>query len=350
MLFKQVNFYLNKDLGFESKRIFFSEINFKENLPFETIKSRMLQHPEIEDISVSSTIPFLGNIEGFVSWEGGQEDEKVMISRNYVNDGFIPVYHLNMVYGRNFSKEYPSDKKCCIVNETAVKMFGWDDPVGKQIKLYENSYPVIGVVKDFHPFSLQQTIPTYVMLLNNDTLSGHQILTFRFASGKEQRARQLAAQELADITPNTPFAFHSFSEVFFLDGAIGFWQALKKIFLFFAIVTLVISSVGLFGLVLYTTKRRIKEIGIRKVLGSSMGMIYRQLTFEILGMLVFAVLIASPAAFYTYDALPGAYKETLSALEFLYSIGILLIIAIITISYHVLKVALSNPVEALRYE
>jgi putative ABC transport system permease protein len=137
---------------------------------------------------------------------------------------------------------------------------------------------------------------------------------------------------------------------FYLDEAIPFWQSMKRMFMFFSVVTLLISTIGLFGLILFTIKRRTKEIGVRKVLGSSVASVYWQLSTEVVGMLGFAILVGCPAAIYIYKTMPGAYKEPLSATDFLVSIVLVAIIAFITISYHVLKIAVSNPVEALRYE
>jgi len=349
ILFNHVNFILNKDLGFDNKNILYTEINPRDKMEFETVKTRILQHPEIADMSFSSTIPFIGNIGGYVTWEGAAQDEKEMISRNYVNYDFIPTYNLKMAYGRNFSKEYPADNKACIINETALKVFGWSDPVGKQIFLEGKPFPVIGVVKDFHPYSVHNPIPTYIMFLNNNVISGSTLLSVRF-NGDIQKARSVISSELQNIFPNDPFEFKDFSVAFYLDDAIPFWQSMKRMFIFFAVVTLVISTIGLFGLILFTVKRRTKEIGVRKVLGSSVGSIYWQLSTEVVGMLGFAILVGCPAAVYIYKTMPGAYKEPLSITAFFVSIALVAVIALLTISFHVIKIAMSNPVEALRYE
>ncbi len=349
ILFNHVNFILNKDLGFDSKNILYTEINPRDNMSFETVKTSILQHPEIADISFSSTIPFIGNIGGFVSWEGASPDEKEMVSRNYVNYDFIPTYNMEMAYGRNFSKEYPADDKACIINETALKVFGWSDPIGKHITMNGESFPVIGVVKDFHPFSVHNPIPTYVMFLNSNIISGSTLLSVRF-NGDEQKAKVLVTSELENIFPNDPFEFKDFSVAFYLDDAIPFWQSMKRMFLFFSLITLLISTIGLFGLILFTIKRKTKEIGVRKVLGSSVGAVYWQLSTEVIGMLGFAIFVGCPGAIYIYKTMPGAYKEPLSVTEFVAAIVLVAIIAFATISYHVLKVAVGNPVEALRYE
>ena len=350
ILFNHVNFILNKDLGFDSKNILYTEINVHDTTRFETIRTRILSHPEISDVTFSSTIPFIGNIGGYVSWEGAAPDEKEMISRNYVNYDFIPTYNLKMVQGRNFSKDYPADNQACIINETAMRVFGWTEAVGKQISLYGKKYPVIGVVKDFHPYSVHNPIPTYIMFLNNNIISGSSLISVRYAPGNDQNAKAIVSRELESLLPSDPFEFKDFGVAFYLDMAIGFWQTMKRMFIFFTIVTLVISSIGLFGLILFTVKRRTKEIGVRKVLGSSVVSVYWQLSTEVITMLGFAILIGCPAAVYIYKTMPGAYKEPLSMTVFIISIALVAIISLVTISYHVLKIAISNPVEALRYE
>jgi len=345
-----VQFILNKDLGFDNKNILYAEMNVKDAIPFETIKNRMHQYPEIADVTISSTMPFNGNIGGYVTWEGGMPDQKEMISRNYVNYDFIPTYNLKMAYGRNFSTEYPADNQNCIINETAMKAFGWTNPIGKQLTLYGKAYPVIGVVKDFHAFSVHNPIPNYIMFLDKNVLVGSKMLTIRFTPGNGQKAKQLATRELETIMPNVPFELKYFSDILYTENAFKLWKAFEKLFLIFAIVSLVVSSIGLFGLMLFTIKRRTKEIGIRKVLGSSVATIFKNLSLEIFELLGVATLIACPAAVVIYKILPGTYKEPLSIMVFVIGIVIIAVIAQLTISYHVLKVAASNPVEALHFE
>jgi putative ABC transport system permease protein len=345
-----VQFVLNKDLGFDNKNILFAEMDVKDNVPFETIKNRLGQYPEIADVAMSSTMPFNGNIGGYVTWEGAMPDQKEMISRNYVNDDFIPTYNLKMAYGRNFSSDYPADNQNCIINETAMKAFGWTDPIGKQLMLYGKAYPVIGVVKDFHAFSVHNPIPNYIMFLNNNILSGSQMIAVRFTPGNGQKAKQLVSSELQAIMPNEPFEVKDFNTLLYTENAYKLWKAFEKLFLIFAIVSLIVSSIGLFGLMIFTIKKRTKEIGVRKVLGSSVSTIYRQLSIEIFTLLGGAALIACPTAFFIYKIMPGTYKEPLSIMVFIIGIIVVAVIAQLTISYHVLKVAVSNPVDALRYE
>ncbi len=350
VLYSQVNFMLNKNLGFDKDHLLYTEINATKPVAFETIRNRLRKYPEIADVTFSNTIPFNGNIGGFVGWEGSLPDQKVMVSRNYVNYDFISTYDLQMKYGRNFSKEFATDNQGCIINETALKIFGWEEPIGKYITLYDVKYPVIGVVEDFHPFSVNNLIPTYIMFLNSNILSGASKITLRYTEGNGQKAQQLANSEFEELLPYDPVDFRFYDNNIFADFAINFWMMLKRIFQFFAATTLFIASIGLFGLILYTTKRRVKEIGVRKILGSSVSKIFNQLAVEILGLLFFAVLIACPAAYLVHKYMPGAYKESLTFWDFLFAILVVGIIALLTISSQILKVARNNPSEALRYE
>jgi putative ABC transport system permease protein len=188
------------------------------------------------------------------------------------------------------------------------------------------------------------------MFLNSNSISGSSLISVRYNAGSEANAKTIVTRELELIMPNDLFEFKDFGVAFYLDNAINFWQTMKRMFIFFAVVTLFISTIGLFGLILFTVRRRTKEIGVRKVLGSSIVSVYWQLSSEVIYMLGFAVLIGCPAAVYIYKTMPGAYKEPLSALVFVAGILLIAVVAQLTISYHVLKVAVSNPVEALRYE
>jgi putative ABC transport system permease protein len=350
VVYKHVNFMSKKDMGFNKDEIIYADVNVSDAILFESLKERLLQHPEIADAAFSSTIPFNGNIGGYVSWEGGMPEQFEMVSRNYINYDFIPTYNMQIVEGRNFSREFKSDVEGCIINETALKAFGWDEAIGKQIDLWGEKFRVIGVVKDFHAFSVHNPIPGYIMFLNPEVLKGQAIVSVRFTPGNEKVAQQLVSKEFETLLPNVPFEFRSFEFNIQSDNAFILYSILKRIFVFFAVITIIIASIGLFGMIMFTTKRRTKEIGVRKILGSSVTLIFRQLTGEMLGLLVFAIFIAGPAAVIFYRSLPGAYKAKLQIWDFAYPFLFVGIIAFLTISYHILKVARNNPSEALRYE
>lgn len=349
---RHVDYMIDADMGFESKNIIFAKINPEDKISFETVRTRLMQHPEIVDASFSSTIPFSGNIGGHISWEGAEPDQKEKISRNYIGYDYLNTYNIQLVKGRNFSKDFPSDAQACILNETACRAIGWDDPIGKQISIVDKKYTVVGVVKDFHPYSIHNPIPVFVFLLKGDEIGqSRSIISIRYTQGNDKLAEKVAAQELETLFPSTPFEIRPFTVNIELDFALNLWRSIQKIFILFSIVAIIMSAVGLFGLMLFTVKRRTKEIGIRKVLGCSVNKIFRQLSGEMLILLIISAILAVPMSLYLYfELLPGAYKAPFRISDVLFSVGFVFVIAAITITYNVLKAANSNPVEALRYE
>jgi len=341
---------INKDLGFNSNDIIFSEINFRDPVSIEAVKSRLLTHPEISDVTFSFSIPFDGNNGGFISWDGAQPDQKVMISKNTVDYDFLKTYGIDMVKGRYFSREYPSDNNGVVINETTLKTFGWNDIEGKNINYYGRTMPVIGVVKDFHPFTVFMPIPYYIMFLRSDEMKGEGIMSVKYARGSEPKVRSIVQAEMESITPNEPFEFRNFDELLVNDIGVTAFRFIERVFVFFSIVAILIAALGLAGLVAFSTRQRTKEIGVRKVLGATVPEIYRMLSMEIIRLMAFSLVVAFPAAAMVYMVMPGAYKESLSPWCFIWALIIVLVISVITITANVMNVIRKNPVESLRYE
>jgi len=348
MVFRQVHFMLDKDMGFDKNNMLYTHIITFDKIPYEPLRQRLLSHPEIEDFSFSNTMPFIGNIGGYFDFEGGLPDEKISTSRNYVTYDFIPTFGIRLKEGRNFSRDMVTDRSACIINETAVKAFGWkNDAIGKRI--FGNQLTVVGVVDDFHPYTPFMEIPPYIILLRGDTL-GTGCYTIRYKPGMRAKAKKSAEEELAYFFPKDPFEMKDFVSTLSNDETFLVWRSVERLTGLYAILAVVISSIGLFGLILFTTRKRVKEIGVRKVFGGSVKNIFGLMTFEILKLILISVIIAFPAGMYFYDALPGAYKYHLQVWEFLIALGITVLVAFLTVSYQLWRAATINPVKALRYE
>jgi putative ABC transport system permease protein len=343
-------YMINKDLGFNSKDILFSEVNFKDPISTDAIRTALTRHPEITDVTFSFSIPFNGNNGGFISWDGAQPDQKVMISKNTVDYEFINTYGVDVVKGRYFSRDYPSDNNAVVINETALKVFGWDDIDGKKIDYYGRKCPVIGVVKDFHPFTVFMPIPYYIMFLRPSEMKGEGMMSVKYAVGNEAKVRSILSTEMESLAANEPFEFRDFNELLINDIGVKAFKFIERVFIFFSLVAILIAALGLAGLVAFSTRQRTKEIGVRKVMGASVPEIYRMLSTEILWLMALSLLIAFPAAAMVYNLLPGAYKEPLSPWCFIWTLIIVLTISVITITINILNVIRRNPVEALRYE
>jgi len=343
-------YMLNKDLGFSNRSIIFSEVNFKDPVSVDAIRSQLLQHPEIADVTFSFSIPFDGNNGGFISWEGAQPDQKVMISKNTVDYEFINTFGIEVVKGRYFSRDYPTDKNAVVINETSMKTFGWTDIDGKTIDYYGRKCPVIGVVKDFHPFTVFMPIPYYIMFLDSPEMKGDGIMSVKYINGKGAAVKSILNTEMEALLPTESFEFRDFDELLINDIGVQAFKFIERVFIFFSLVAILIASMGLAGLVAFSTRQRTKEIGMRKVLGASVAEIYRMLSVEILKLMGLSLLIAFPSAAMVYNLLPGAYKESLSPWVFIWALIIVLLISVVTITLNVMNVIRRNPVEALRYE
>jgi putative ABC transport system permease protein len=342
---------MNKELGFDKENLLFARIKSPQRkINFEDVRNGLLKHPEIIDACMSETIPFNGS-DGFdPDWEGSQTDERINCRINSVSYDFSNTLKLEIILGRDFSRDYKMDAgKSCLINETAWKRFGWKDPIGK--RLSNSRFQVIGVVKDYHVYSIHEKIPPLVIVLNNSTVEGSWIYSFRVAPGRMKSSIKIINEELESYFPTDPFDLHIFSEFFKKDGTFKIYNSINVTFIFFAVLTILLAVIGLLGLVSFTVKRKTKEIGIRKVHGSSIAAIFLKLTLEYIILVFIAALITCPASFYFFQVtLPTAYKASMQLWEFIAATSIVLLITILATSFHSIRAAFTNPVEALRYE
>jgi putative ABC transport system permease protein len=263
-----------------------------------------------------------------------------------VDKNFLETYQMKIIQGRDFLSDSASEIKECIINQTALKIFGWEDPIGK--KLYDNRYQVVGVVKDFNQNNMHDKIEPYVFVMHSGKVYGENIYSIRVASDNLKTTQQKITGLFEECFPNDAFEFGFLEDSLYENDAYRIWDGVNKTFRFFTVLAIIISAMGLFGLISYTAKRRTKEMGIRKVFGSKPLQIYKMLTMEFIPLLLIAVVLGSLGACVLYRYLPGAYKVPLRPGEFLIAWGLLLIIITATISYQAMQVAFSNPVNSLR--
>jgi putative ABC transport system permease protein len=350
IIFRQTNFMLTKDLGFNSQTILFSNIVTNKEGSFETLRQRLLEHSEIKDACMSDYIPFILPGGNDLNWEGGKPDEKVFVRYSNISYDFVPTYELKILSGRNFSKEYPADRSKCLINETAVKVFGWQVPIGKRIKASGRNYEVIGVIKDYTVSSVFNPNEPHLYRLLRDSIVSNAVYSVNFAPGKEKEAMNIVKEEFQKFFPEDAFEF---SDIKFLtqnENAVKAFRSLQKITSLIAILTILISSIGIFGLILFMTQRKMKEIGVRKVLGFSYGSLYITLSSWFVRLILISLLIAWPAAYYVYKILPGANKYEVQIWEFALASLIILAVAVATISYQIIRALRVKPVEILKDE
>jgi ABC-type antimicrobial peptide transport system permease subunit len=351
IVYKQINYMLNKELGYqkESMVYFIKRANLRKQ--YDAFKSELLRDPNIVGVTASSDVPsYTVHSTLMFSWEGKDPETKFSIHQFSVDHDYIKTFNMNIIAGRDFSKEFPVDNstESFIVNETAVKAMGLKNSVGTKFTLFEeHSGQIVGVVEDFHYKSLQKEIEPLVLRIDP---SWDSYVFIKFRSEHMQEAIASVRRVYNSFNPDYPL------EYTFLDKAVerlyNSEQKTKKIFNYFTIIAIMISCLGLYGLAAYMAQQKTKEIGVRKVLGASVRSIIHLISKEFIFLVTIANIIAWPMAYFVMKQwlLNFAYRVNLSVWIFILSGLASLAIAMLTVSFQSIKAATANPVDSLRYE
>jgi putative ABC transport system permease protein len=354
IVFSQLHFMKNRRLGFHKEQtvvIPISDESTSESL--RPIKQELLNHTGILSVAASSHVPGQTTyVNPFVP-EGFSLEQMQYMGELYIDHDFIPSMGIDIITGRNFSEEFKTDtSQSVIVNEAAVKKFGWDNPLGKTILEPTTSrsvkkYTVIGVVKDFHMESLRKKI---IPLFIGCTTHIFNSLSVRIKPDNIPETISFLRTKMREIDPLRPFEYAFLDDSF--DAQYRAEERLSKIFSYFAIFAIFIASLGLFGLSSFTAEQKTKEIGIRRVLGASVSGIVVLISREFMKWVLIANAIAWPIAYFSLNKwLQGfAYRTSLSLTAFVFSAVISILIALLTVSFQAIKTAVANPVDSLRYE
>ena len=312
----------------------------------EEIRTALLALPEISGVAASSEIPYNGFTSNGYIPEG--YSHSIMIHALDADEHFLETYGIDLVKGRNFSKEFATDKEAYLINETLAEQLGWEDPLGKTIRR-NGDRTVIGVVKDFQFATLHNTIAP---LLITNTPWGNEFgsLSIKLKTGDIPGALGAIAKVYERFSPSIPF------EYFFLDDAFDRLyrseERFEKIFQYFSLLAVSIALLGLFSLSAYSAQQKSKEIGIRKVLGATAPQILSLFSKETIVLIVLANVIACPIALFVIQRWLGnfAYRSSISHWSFVLAFFGSIAAAILTISYQSIKAALKKPASELRSE
>jgi putative ABC transport system permease protein len=347
----QMHFIHSKDLGFNKD--FIVNIPIYESslrLKSEVIKSELLQNPNISKASVSSFSPG-SHPNQSVDWEGRKPDQELMMAWYSVDYDFVDTFGIKINEGRDFSLDFPSDvRSAYILNESAVRALGWEHAVEKQFRVERAFTPmgrVVGVIKDFNFDSLHQSILPLALLL--EPISGNHF-SLKISSRNMKDTLSFIETKFKEFAPNAPFNYR------FLDEEIAEMyieeDRLGTLINSFSVLAVFIACLGLLGLASSSINRRTKEIGVRKVLGASVPNIFTLLVKDFTKLVFIANVIAWPVAFYAMNRWLQnfVYRISLEWWLFVVSGFVALMIAILTVSFHTIKAATSNPADSLRYE
>ena len=358
IVFRQLNFIQTKKLGFSKDQMLIVNGTGALGNNRDAFKNEVSKFAGVKGTTYAGYIPVAGSSRNDVSFS----TEATMTSTNSVNmqvwnidHTYIPLMEMEIVKGRNFSKDFGTDSNATIINETAARLLGWnDDAVGKKLYTYFQdqgsntlaSREVIGVVKNFHFESMKENIgPLCFRLADNYWATAFKVNTTdikELVSKIESKWKAMA--------PGMPFSYQFMDESF--DNMYRVEQRTGKLGLTLAVIAILIACLGLFGLATYTAEQRIKEIGVRKVLGATISNIVSMLSKDFVVLVVIASVIAIPVAWWAMNKWlqDFAYRISIGWWVFAAAGIIALLIAVITVSSQAIKAALANPVKSLRTE
>ena len=355
LLTKQISYTQNMDVGFNKSNLLFAEILPTEGkVTFNQIKNRLKDIPEIDYISASGGFPIHSSRyvnRDMMNWEGGARNDVKEVKSFWVSYDFIKTLDLKIVEGRGFSEDHPSDlKDSYIINETAVRQFGWEEPIGKFLDNREMQ--VIGVIKDMHfhdPYNVIK--PLAIRVKNGDSvITSPVFFAFRVNSNNLNKLKGEIESVLLESFPRDPFAVKIFNDHFKTAEIFEVYSTINSVFSFFALIAVVLSILGVIGLINHTLNRRTKEIAIRKINGCSSTSMFTSITLEFVLIIFIASIIGSLGAGYFYGLFPIYYPIDLSFWDFLIGGLLILSLTLISTGHKMWKESFRNPVEALRCE
>ncbi|MCD4731095.1 MAG: ABC transporter permease [Bacteroidales bacterium] len=352
IVYQQMNYIQNKNIGYNKEQLISIHNTHLLGESIQTFKKEMLSYPQFKSATISSFLPVPSSSNNSAVWPDGIKERVVSIQQWTVDYDYIKTMEMKIIEGRDFNSEMSTDSLAVIINQTTAKQFGWADPLNHKLDRLTwpdakpLTYNVIGVVEDFNFHSLRDNIGPLMMYINKSPYT----ITFRFEAEDTRNMVNLLEQKWMDFVPNELFDYsfvdNRFSKVYFRE------QRISKIITIFSILAIIIASLGLFGLTAFTTEKRTKEIGIRKVNGASVMDIFRLLAKDFVKLVIIAFVIAVPPTWYYMENWLDnfAYRVNLNFYIFILSGILAFVLAIATIAYQAFKAATLNPVESLKYE
>lgn len=352
VIYRQLVYMQNYNIGIDTKNIVllnYSPTAENADRTYEILKSRLLSSADVVSVSGAHSLPGLHNIEKrSVRLEDEAESENRLVRYSGVDYSFLKTFGLNLIAGRNFSKEYGTDAdQAVILNEAAAKLLGEENIIGKQIGSDESFSTVIGVVRDFNIESLRTGITPLILYINPVRFYS---VAVKISSGDVPQTLAHIKSVWSSVVPDQQFHYTFLEDTY--NALYASEAKTSRLFGLFAVLALFIASLGLFGLASFTAERRRKEVGIRKVLGSTVSGVVRLITQDYLKMVIIAFVIAMPVSYYLMSRWLEnfAYRAEIPWWMFGLSGGIALVVTIGTVSYHAIRSASINPADTLRYE
>jgi ABC-type antimicrobial peptide transport system permease subunit len=352
VVYHQLKFLQKKDIGYSKEHIMYLSLNRSILPKRKAFQERVRQLPGILKVTMASSLPTnVSNTATGIDWHGNNGQKKASWRFVTVDYDYFETLKLKMVAGRSFSRELVSESQNgYVVNEEAVKEMGLKNPVGKRFSLWGREGKIIGVVKNFHFLSLHSPISPLMLFMVPDQYGFYEYFLIRMAPNSIKEGLKGIKEIWHNFVPDFPFEYHFLDESF--EQQYRAEERMGKISIYFTLLAMFISCLGLLGLAAYTAEQRTKEIGIRRVFGATAVSILGMMTGVYSRWIIIANIIAWPLAYFALNKwLQGfAYRTKISIYSFVLAVVLSLSIAMLTVVFQSIKAAIAKPVDAIRYE
>jgi len=348
LVYQQIQHVKNRDLGYDKDQLISMRANQEMIDNYSVIKQDLILSGAVKNIAFSNSELLSGGNNGSgLVWQGGTNTEDVLISFRYVSADFLNTTEMQLLEGRDFSDNMAKDSSSTLITESFARLMGGGSPIGKQITRNKN-YTVIGVVKDYLYDDMYGSNDP-VMFYNDNNYANYLYVKTN-SEIKTEEALSKMENVFEKHNPAYPFEYTFVDETF--NAKFKSEQLIGKLSQLFALLAILISCLGLFGLAAYTAEQRSKEIGIRKVLGASVSGLVKLLSKDFLKLVGISILIAIPIAWYGMDnwLQDYAYRIEIDWWIFVIAGVVAILIALVTVSFQAIKAALANPVDSLKTE
>lgn len=355
VVFNQLRFLKDKSFGnMEDPIVNISISDAELSSNHNRLKNELRKNPQILDLTASFNLPISIPTGNYVSWDGQAEEERFIIRQTNADYNFVDFYGMEMVKGRNFKKEIATDRtQAVLINETAARKIGWEDPIGRRIDYGSNKdMVVIGVLKDFNFQPLYEEIEPLAVSIIQDFgfFGGINYISVKISANHIPQALKFLEKTWKKLSPQYPFRFS------FLDDSIAArYQTERKMgksVTYIAGIAILLACMGIFGLSLFTVEEKTKEIGIRKILGASPSNIIFNLSKEFVKWVALGAMLTLPIAWLVMNKWLQnfAYRTNIGFDAFVLALALSITVAFLAVSFQSIKAALGNPVNAIRYE
>lgn len=347
---QQIHYLQSKNLGFDKENVLYIEPGEMASVPYEVFKTEVLRNPNVVQVTQGAASPMEINGVGDISWKENGARQTMNINNSPVDYNYFETLGMEIIQGRDFSPLHASDSNSIIITESAAALMGFENPVGQMV-YYGFDYPseIIGVVNDFHNADIHQAdAPVAFYLTQNDTNLGRWKRFFvRYKPGTQKDVVvyiENLIKKLSGQSTELRFVDADFEYQFKTDIRVG------TLIISFTGIVIVIACLGLYGLTLFSTQRRTKEIGVRKVLGATVPHLVGLLCRDFLKPILFALIIGLPVSYLLMESFLNSYlfRMQITAWPFLLTIVVLAVLAGITVSIHSIQAAQKNPAEVLK--